>query len=236
MTTPSKPEEILSQIVAEAKAARDANPEFEALLADAAGAPSLSRLVASILARALAGPVLPASTLLDWGGILSDTEERFAEDIGRYVEGDFSAGGYLDLVLFSNGFHALCSHRLSSALYGAGQVMAARYVQSMACRVFGADLHPAAVLGRRIFLDHGLGMVIGETAVVGDECVLFHGVTLGSTAAHPGRRHPTLGRGVLVGAGATIIGNIAVGDGARIAPGCLVVRDVPAGARIARPK
>lgn len=134
---------------------------------------------------------------------------------------------------------AVLGHRVAHRLHTRGRFVAARAVAGLVKLATGIEIHPGARLGRRLFIDHGAGVVIGETAVVGDDVTLYHQVTLGATGSprdwRPGRRHPRLGNGVLVGAGATLLGPITVGDGARIGAQALVCRDVPAGGRAAAP-
>ncbi|MEM9193827.1 MAG: serine O-acetyltransferase EpsC [Myxococcota bacterium] len=186
------------------------------------------RVLSSVLAARLPEPAR-------WQGILADVDldqDELIEDLQCYRQRDFSAASYFDIACYSNGFYARLSHHLSHALLAAGERHCALLLQSVSTRVFGADLHPSAALGRRLFLDHGVGVVIGETATVGNDCSIFHGVTLGSTARHSGQRHPTVGNHVVLGAGATIIGAISIGDDAQIAAGAVVTFDVPSGGRV----
>jgi serine O-acetyltransferase len=119
---------------------------------------------------------------------------------------------------------------MAHRLYGASWFTLARVVSQFSRTMTGIEIHPGAKIGRRFFIDHGMGVVIGETAVIGDDCTLYHGVTLGGTSWNKGKRHPTLGRSVVMGAGAKALGPILVGDGAKIGSNAVVVRDVPAGA------
>ncbi|MGH8678260.1 MAG: serine O-acetyltransferase [Burkholderiales bacterium] len=128
------------------------------------------------------------------------------------------------------GFHALLFHRVSHKLWNAGFKWLARWLSHFARWVTGIEIHPGAKIKRRFFIDHGMGVVIGETSEIGDDCTLYHGVTLGGTSWNKGKRHPTLGDGVVVGAGAKILGPITVGNGAKVGCNAVVVRDVPAGA------
>jgi serine O-acetyltransferase len=121
-------------------------------------------------------------------------------------------------------------HRFAHWLWGVGLNWLARLVSHGSRWLTGIEIHPGATIGRRFFIDHGMGVVIGETAEIGDDCTLYHGVTLGGTSWNKGKRHPTLGKGVVVGAGAKILGPITVGDGARIGSNAVVVKDVPPGA------
>lgn len=136
-------------------------------------------------------------------------------------------------MLYFKGFHALQTHRFAHWLYAHGEKDFALYLQSQSSRVFGVDIHPAAKIGRGIMLDHATGIVIGETASVGDMSSLLHSVTLGGSGKETGDRHPKVGRCVLIGAGAKILGNITVGDCARVAAGSVVLKDVPAKTTVA---
>ncbi len=128
------------------------------------------------------------------------------------------------------GVHALLLHRVSHWLWHRGLKWLARMNAHIARWLTGIEIHPGATIGRRVFIDHGMGVVIGETAVIGDDCTLYHGVTLGGTTWKKGKRHPTLGRGVVIGAGAKVLGPIMIGDDAKIGSNAVVVKDVPAGA------
>jgi len=129
------------------------------------------------------------------------------------------------------GLHALVWHRaVAHPLWRAGLRWLARWTAHWGRWLTGIEIHPGATIGRRVFIDHGMGIVVGETAVIGDDCTLYHGVTLGGTSWKKGKRHPTLGQGVVIGAGAKVLGPIEVGDGAKIGSNAVVVRDVPADA------
>ena len=129
------------------------------------------------------------------------------------------------------GLHALVWHRgVPNRLWRWGWRWLARWLAHWSRWLTGIEIHPGATIGRRVFIDHGMGIVIGETAEIGDDCTLYHGVTLGGTSWNKGKRHPTLGQGVVIGAGAKMLGPILVGDGAKIGSNAVVVRDVPAGA------
>jgi serine O-acetyltransferase len=129
------------------------------------------------------------------------------------------------------GLHALVWHRAATnPLWRAGLRWLARWLAHCSRFLTGIEIHPGATIGRRVFIDHGMGIVIGETAVIGDDCTLYHGVTLGGTSWRKGKRHPTLGRGVVIGAGAKVLGPIEIGDCAKIGSNAVVVRDVPADA------
>ena len=154
----------------------------------------------------------------------------FAEDDLKAVfERDPACKGYVQPFLFFKGFLALQTQRVAHWLWREGRDTLAFYFQSRTSELFQVDIHPAAKIGRGIFVDHGPGIVIGETAVVGDDVSMLHGVTLGGTGAERGDRHPKIGKGVLLGAGAKVLGNIAIGDYAKIASGSVVLKPVPAG-------
>jgi len=154
---------------------------------------------------------------------------RLREDIAVVFERDPAARSTWEVLTCYPGFHALVWHRaLAHPLWRAGLRWLARWMAHWGRWLTGIEIHPGATIGRRVFIDHGMGIVIGETAVIGDDCTLYHGVTLGGTSWHKGKRHPTLGRGVVIGAGAKLLGPIEVGDGAKIGSNAVVVRDVPA--------
>jgi len=150
-------------------------------------------------------------------------------DLKAVFERDPACKGYVQPFLFFKGFMALQTHRVAHWLWSEGRETLAFYLQSRTSELFQADIHPATKIGRGIFMDHGTGIVIGETAVVGDDVSMLHGVTLGGTGAERGDRHPKIGKGVLLGAGAKVLGNITVGDYAKIASGSVVLKSVPAG-------
>ena len=153
--------------------------------------------------------------------------EVFRADVVATVDRDPAANRYLEPVLYFKGFHAIQTHRLAHWLWKKGRVDFAYYLQSRASVVFQTDINPAARIGRGIFLDHATGLVVGETAVIDDDVSLLHGVTLGGTGKQEGDRHPKIRRGVMIGAGAKILGNIEVGSCARIAAGSLGLKSVP---------
>jgi serine O-acetyltransferase len=152
----------------------------------------------------------------------------FRADIVATIDRDPAADRYLDPVLYFKGFHAIQTHRLAHWLWGKGRKDFAAYLQSRSSAVFQTDINPAARIGRGIFLDHATGLVVGETAVVEDDVSMLQDVTLGGTGKQDGDRHPKIRRGVLIGAGAKILGNIEVGECARIAAGSVVLKPVPA--------
>jgi serine O-acetyltransferase len=150
-------------------------------------------------------------------------------DLRAVFERDPACKGYLQPFLFFKGFQALQTYRVAHWLWSQGRETLAFYLQSRSSELFQVDIHPAAQIGSGVFLDHGTGITVGETAVIGDDVSMLHGVTLGGTSSEGGDRHPKIGRGVLLGAGAKVIGNIAIGDYAKIAAGSVVLKPVPAG-------
>lgn len=152
------------------------------------------------------------------------------EDIAVVFERDPAARNTWEVLTTYPGLHALLIHRLSHWLWGVELRWLARLSSHLGRFLTGIEIHPGATIGRRVFIDHGMGVVIGETAVVSDDCTLYHGVTLGGTSWNKGKRHPTLEQGVVIGAGAKVLGPITVGAGAKIGSNAVVVKDVPAGA------
>ncbi|HYA46361.1 MAG TPA: serine O-acetyltransferase [Burkholderiales bacterium] len=152
---------------------------------------------------------------------------RIREDIACIFERDPAARSTWEVVTCYPGFHALQIHRLAHWFWRLRLRWLARFVSHCSRFLTGIEIHPGANIGRRVFIDHGMGVVIGETAELGDECTLYHGVTLGGTTWNKGKRHPTLARGVVVGAGAKLLGPIVVGEGARVGSNAVVVKDVP---------
>jgi len=157
---------------------------------------------------------------------------RIKEDISVVFDRDPAARHTLEIITTYPGVHAIIMHRISHALSNKGFKWLARILSNVARLFTGIEIHPGAKIGRRFFIDHGMGIVIGETAEIGDDCSLYHGVTLGGTSWSPGKRHPTLGNNVVVGAGAKILGPIMINDGARIGSNAVVVKEVPAGATV----
>ena len=153
----------------------------------------------------------------------------FREDLVTAQRRDPAATSALEIALTYPGVHALWTHRVSHALWANGARTPARMLSSMARAVTGVDIHPEATIGRRVFIDHATGVVIGQTAEVGNDVVIFHGVTLGGVAMTPGKRHPTVGDHVMIGAGAKVLGPITVGTGVKIGANAVVVKDVPCG-------
>jgi serine O-acetyltransferase len=156
----------------------------------------------------------------------------FLSDLRAPLERDPAARGWLDVVLSYPGFHALTAHRINHALHRAHIPLLPRWLAHISRFLTGIEIHPGATIGRRFFIDHGMGVVIGETVEVGDDCTIYQGVTLGGTSLSHGKRHPTLGNSVTIGVGAAVLGAITLGDNARVGGGSVVVKDVPANATV----
>jgi serine O-acetyltransferase len=150
------------------------------------------------------------------------------EDIEAFRRRDPAATSDLSIVINSPGMRAIWAYRRQHRLWEAGHHLLARTLSSRSRRKFGVEIHPGATIGRRFVIDHGMGIVVGETTVIGDDCMLYQGVTLGGTGKQQGKRHPTLGDGVTVGVGAKVLGDIHLGDRVKVGGGAVVVRDVPA--------
>ena len=153
-------------------------------------------------------------------------------DIRATLDRDPAARGVLEVILFYPGFHARVAHRLANGLYRRGVPLVPRGIMHLTRFLTGIEIHPGATIGPRFFIDHGMGVVIGETAEIGENVMLYQGVTLGGTSTQRVKRHPTLRDNVVVGAGAKVIGAIEVGDGSQIGAGSVVVTNVPAGATV----
>lgn len=155
-------------------------------------------------------------------GVVSEIDSFFARDP--------AAKSKLEIVLCYPGFHAILYHRLTHKLWNKGWPLLARFISQTGRFFTGIEIHPGARIGKRFFIDHGMGVVIGETAVIGDDVTIYHGVTLGGTSSEPGVRHPQIGNNVIIGSGAQLLGPIKIGDGARIGSNAVVVKDVESGA------
>jgi serine O-acetyltransferase len=223
---------VFARLRAEAEAVLQREPELGGLIQGAVLAQiSLESAVAHRIAQRLERAEAPYAV------ILRAFEDCFAADasLGAALRADLLAvldrdpacGRLLEPALYFKGFHAIETHRLAHALWGGGRSDLALCLQSLSARVFQTDIHPAARIGAGFFLDHATGVVIGATAIVEDDVSMLHGVTLGGTGKGGGERHPKVRRGVLIGAGAQILGNIEVGACALVAAGSVVVADVP---------
>jgi len=158
--------------------------------------------------------------------------ETFLADLRAPIERDPAARGYLDVLLSYPGLRAIVAHRLIHALYKANVPLLPRFLGSLSRFFTGIEIDPGATIGKGVFIDHGMGVVIGETAEVGDGCTIYQGVTLGGTSLQRTKRHPTLGRNVTVGSGAAVIGAVHIGDGAKIGANSVVVKDIPPNATV----
>lgn len=159
--------------------------------------------------------------------MFTNTLKTLKEDIGIIYKKDPAARNLLEVILCYPGFHALLMHRIAHKFYEWKIPVLPRLISTFSRFLTGIDIHPGATIGRRFFIDHGMGVVIGETTEIGDDVLLYQGVTLGGTSSKAEKRHPTLGRGVVVGAGAKVLGNIKIGSYAKIGAGSVVVNEVP---------
>lgn len=191
----------------------------------------LERALGFIIANRLQNNTLLETQLMD---IFCDVlvqnrgiKRAIRMDLQAFKERDPSCLSYCSALLYLKGYHSLQTHRVAHALWNQGRKVLALALQSRVSEVFGVDIHPAAKIGEGILLDHGTGLVIGETAVIGDRVSLMQGVTLGGSGKETGDRHPKVGQGALIGASVTVLGNIKIGEGAMIASGSLVLKDVP---------
>ena len=153
--------------------------------------------------------------------------EHLKKDIEAIKERDPAAKSTAEIVLLYSGLHATAAYRVAHKLYKSEHYFSARMISQLARKMTGIEIHPGATIGEGLFIDHGMGVVIGETTEIGDNCTLYQGVTLGGTGKDQGKRHPTLGDNVLVGAGAKVLGPVNIGSGSKIAAGAVVLKDVP---------
>ena len=156
----------------------------------------------------------------------------FSQAIRETQEKDPASKGYLQIILLYSGLHALIAHEIAHVLWKMNIPFLPRFISQLARFITGTEIHPGAVIGRGFFIDHGMGVVIGETAVIGDNVTLFQGVTLGGTGKQTGKRHPTIGNNIVIGAGAKVLGDITVGDNSYIGANAVVLGDVPANATV----
>ena len=216
----------------DAEAAARAEPELAALMfANILNHGKLEHAVCHRLAQRLDHDNVNADLIRQTFLAIAEREPEYAEiiraDLSAVYDRDPACSRLIDPLLYFKGFHALETYRFAHSLWHAGRRDFAMYLQSQSSMVFNIDIHPAAKIGRGIMLDHGSGIVIGETAEIGDHTSILHSVTLGGSGKETGDRHPKVGRSVMIGAGAKILGNIHVGDCARIAAGSVVLKDVP---------
>ena len=162
---------------------------------------------------------------------LADLEEKIRkeiqEDVAAVRERDPAAKSDLEVLLLYSGVHAILAYRVSHKLYLSQHYFSARLISQAARLVTGVEIHPGATIGHKLFIDHGMGVVIGETTEIGDNCTLYQGVTLGGTGKDTGKRHPTLGDNVMIGAGAKVLGPFRIGDNSKIAAGAVVLEEIP---------
>lgn len=229
---------VWARVRTEAEEAVEREPLMAAFLTGAVlGQPSLEAAVGQRIAQRLDHADVPAPIIV--AAYLEATADDKAisqalrADIMAVVDRDPAAGRALDPVLYFKGFHAIQAHRLAHWLWMRGQADFALYLQSRVSAVFSVDIHPQVPMGRGIFLDHATGVVIGMTAVIEDDVSILQGVTLGGTGKETGDRHPKIRRGVLIGAGAKVLGNIEVGRCARVAAGSVVLKPVPRNSTVA---
>jgi|TARA_B110000503_G_scaffold114826_1_gene172741 serine O-acetyltransferase len=153
--------------------------------------------------------------------------QKIKSDLAVVFDRDPAARSYLEILTTYPGVHAILFHRLAHLLWKIKLYWVARVVSHLSRLLTGIEIHPGAIIGRRFFIDHGMGVVIGETAIIGDDCTIYHGVTLGGTSWKQGKRHPTLENKVVIGAGAKVLGPITIGAGAKIGSNAVVVKDIP---------
>jgi serine O-acetyltransferase len=239
----SQPLELIDPVAAppvwaalcnEAAAQAKAEPALASLLATVIlNHKTLGDALSYQLARKLGDQELRAMTLREVAQAAYASDPALVDiaeaDLRAVFERDPACRGYLQPFLFFKGFLALQTHRVAHWLWEQGRQTLAFHMQSRMSELFQVDIHPATRIGRAVFVDHGTGIVIGETAVIGDGVSMLQGVTLGGTGAERGDRHPKIGKGVLLGAGAKVLGNITVGDYAKVASGSVVLKPVPAG-------
>ena len=154
-------------------------------------------------------------------------KNEIKSDVGAVRERDPASRGILEIILTNQGVHAILSYRIAHLFYINNFRFIAKIISQISRFFTGIEIHPAAIIGRGLLIDHGMGVVIGETAEIGDGCTIFHGVTLGGTGKERGKRHPTLRNGVFVGAGAKILGNVVIGNNVKIGANAVVLHDVP---------
>lgn len=165
--------------------------------------------------------------VIKYAEFVKEQKKAFDDYVENVKKHDPAATSTAEIVLLYSGVHAIAAHRIANKLYKSNHHFAARAVSQLARLVTGIEIHPGATIGKCLFIDHGTGVVIGETAEIGDYCTIYQGVTLGGTGKDTGKRHPTLGDRVMVGAGAKVLGPFKVGDGAKIAAGAVVLCPVP---------
>jgi serine O-acetyltransferase len=223
---------LWERLIGEAKHVCATDPALHAIITDAIlGKGEFYSALSGLLAHKLRDSILPSSM---WETLFAearmgcpDLDATAQEDLAAVVARDPATEDILTPFLCYKGFHALQCHRVGHWLWSQGRCTAARIVQSRVSEVFSVDIHPAVSMGRRVFIDHGTGIVIGETAVVGDDVSILQHVTLGGTGKGRGDRHPKIRDGALLSANATVLGNIEIGRGATVGAGSVVLKSVP---------
>ncbi len=223
---------VWDSIVKDARAMQVAEPLMHSMLQEnIIGRPSFEASVAARLAAKLHVHEIKEAALREMFNDLMreapEIGERARADVAAVFERDPACTSYLQPLLFFKGFMALQASRIAHALWTRGRKPLAQFIQMRVSEVFGVDIHPGARIGKGIMIDHATSIVIGETAVVEDDVSMLHSVTLGGTGKEGGDRHPKIGRGVLIGAGAHILGNIRIGEHSRVGAGSVVLHDVP---------
>lgn len=226
------PTVIWSELLSEALLAEREEPVLAPFLRQVIShASSLELIIANLLADKLAGTYFDALSLRELLGEIysgqSDISEQIYRDLSAFRQRDPACPGYLGIVLFYKGFQALTAYRAGHYLWKQNRHTLAAALQSSISEHLGVDIHPAAQIGSGIMIDHATGVVVGETAVIEDDVSILHTVTLGGTGKERGDRHPKVRRGVLIGAGAKILGNVEIGTGAKIGAGSVVLKNVP---------
>jgi serine O-acetyltransferase len=228
----SKLDPVWTSILAEARAAADNDPMVAAFFySTILNQSSLESAVAHRIAGRLDHSDMPASLILQAFEAMIDANPQWSADVRVDIQAvydrDPACDRYLQPVIYFKGFHAIQTHRLAHWLWKEGRQDFALYLQSRSSAAFQTDIHPAVPFGRGIFLDHATGLVIGMTAVVEDDVSILQGVTLGGTGKETGDRHPKIRHGVMIGAGAKVLGNIEIGACSRVAAGSVVLKPVP---------
>ena len=229
---------VWSRVRSEAEAVTHAEPQLSSFIfANILQLNSLESAVVQRIASRLDHSDMPATLIAQAYGKALEADPSIASairaDIAAVIDRDPAANRYIEPILYFKGFHALQTHRLAHWLWKSGRRDFALYLQSRSSAVFQCDINPNVPIGRGVFLDHATGLVVGETAVIGDDVSILQDVTLGGTGKETGDRHPKIARGVMIGAGAKILGNIEIGQCARVAAGSVVLKAVPRNTTVA---
>ncbi|MGH1417507.1 MAG: serine O-acetyltransferase [Hyphomicrobiaceae bacterium] len=229
---------VWTQMRSEADGAVKAEPALGGFIfGNILGHEKLEIAVAHRVAQRLGSSDVDSRVIVDTFQKVLETAPRlaiaFRADLSAVYDRDPACARYMEPMLYFKGFHALVAYRFAHLLHDVGRKDLAFYLQSQSSRVFNVDIHPGARIGIGIMLDHATGFVVGETAVVGDNCSFLHGVTLGGSGKETGDRHPKIADNVLIGAGAKVLGNITIGECSRVAAGSVVLKDVPRNVTVA---